>query len=89
MSKIEPGCLVLIKSCPNPDHKPYEGQIRVVGEPWPEFDGAWLLDPPVFGAVTGKELSFREWRLRRIDNPGDDEADLLLAPLPQQDKVPV
>lgn len=26
--------------------------------------------------------------LRRIDNPGDDEADLLLAPLPQQDKVP-
>lgn len=86
MSKIEKGCLAMIIGAGSKECKKYIGQVHKVGNPCYKYSGCWDFDPPIY--VNGVETSWSEHRLRRLDNPPDDAADLLLAPLPQQDKVP-
>lgn len=78
--------------------EPYDGRVSETGRPFEPVDGfTWIVEAGnlVFegggrgNCLRGYATSWsaaRETSLRRIDNPGDDEADLLLAPLPQQIK---
>lgn len=101
MSKIEPGCLALINRTGSRNYgklvtvvEPYDGRKSARGRPIiPVGEPTWIV--AAGNLLTNNEpieptpwVVARERYLRRIDNPGDEEADLLLAPLPQQDKVP-
>jgi len=96
MSKIEPGCLAMVRTNTNGDNG---GKLLRVLDKKDCLPGEWriqtlerfhsyCLGRLVGSCPPGSIIFGLEYELRRIDNPGDDEADLLLAPLPQQDKVP-
>jgi len=55
----------------------------------PIGESLWVVDPPLpaFDNSGMADACPDRW-LKPLGNPGDDEADLLLAPLPKQDKVP-
>lgn len=79
MSKIEPGCLAIIRRAIHPENV---GRVVVVVEPFTRLESpAWIVEG-------GTGMISYERDLQRLDNPPDSAADLLLAPLPKQDKVP-
>lgn len=60
-----------------------------------DTDPLWLIDVPLAstsGRLGRQRVEFvpycNDSRLRPLDNPPDSAADLLLAPLPKQEKVP-
>jgi hypothetical protein len=99
MSKIEPGARVMVVRVAKDEHPQNLGRFGVVTERTaPPHEGEWWVKP--LGTFVGRnvvgsliedagETSFRTSSLKRLEDPGDDAVDELLAPLPQQDKVPV
>lgn len=75
----KPGDLAIIKKAIHPENL---GRIVRVVEPWP------YLDAPAWVVEGGTRRVSYDCNLRPLDNPSDDAQDLLLAPLPQQDKTP-
>lgn len=91
MSKIEPGCRVMFVRCFDDGDESLLGKVATIigpddpAHPWP----AWTYEGPLWIDSLGDTVeSLYTGSIIRIDDIDDDAADLLLAPLPQQDKVP-
>jgi hypothetical protein len=83
MSKIQPGSLVMLLPCPQPEANKHAGEVHVVGDrsPGPGPNKIyWKMDPPVVTS-DGRFIAWEEAHLRLIDNPPDDAVDETLVGL--------
>src|SRR6185503_8575563 len=85
MTNLKRGDLCLLKPG-GVAHQEFVGQIHTLGRPMMQREKEsaggghiaethWLFEPPVFTRY-GSELGWGESRLKKLDNPGDDEVDV-------------